>query len=107
LYFLSVSETGKEVRIPVGRINHIAGDQIILKHTEALNERKMYNRTYSRKERFMEIEKDRLHPLPTTRYISKCRKTATVMRNSYVALNSHYYSVPKEYFNKPICTFLF
>ena len=69
----------------------------IMKHTDALNSRKMYNRSYSRKERFIEVEKDRLHTLPTTRFISKSRKTATVMRNSYVSLNNHYYSVPKEY----------
>ena len=69
----------------------------IMKHTDALNSRKMYNRSYSRKERFLEVEKDRLHTLPTTRFISKSRKTATVMRNSYVSLNNHYYSVPKEY----------
>ncbi|WP_456264136.1 Mu transposase domain-containing protein, partial [Bacteroides faecis] len=68
-----------------------------MKHTDALNSRKMYNRSYSRKERFLEVEKDRLHTLPTTRFISKSRKTATVMRNSYVSLNNHYYSVPKEY----------
>lgn len=69
----------------------------IMKHTDALNSRKMYNRNYSRRERFLEVEKDRLHTLPATKFISKSRKTATVMRNSYVSLNNHYYSVPKEY----------
>ena len=69
----------------------------IVKHTDALNSRKMYNRSYSRRERFLEVEKDRLHTLPATRFISKNRKTATVMRNSYVSLNNHYYSVSKEY----------
>ena len=54
----------------------------IMKHTDALNSRKMYNRSYSRKERFLEVEKNRLHNLPTTRFISKSRKMATVMRNS-------------------------
>ena len=66
----------------------------IKKHTDALNSRKMYNRSYSRRERFLEVEKDRLHILPATRFISKNRKTATVMKNSYVSLNNHYYSVP-------------
>ena len=68
-----------------------------VKHTDALNSRKMYNRSHSRRERFLEVEKDRLHTLPATRFISKNRKTATVMRNSYVSLNNHYYSVPEEY----------
>ena len=39
----------------------------IVKHTDALNNRKMYNR----RERFLEVEKDRLHTLPATRFISK------------------------------------
>ena len=43
----------------------------IMKHTDALNSRKMYNRSYSCRERFQEIEKDRLHTLPATRFISK------------------------------------
>ena len=74
----------------------------IMKHTDALNSRKMYNRSYSRKERFLEVEKNRLHNLPTTRFISKSRKMATVMRNSYVSLNNHYYSVPKEYIGNTV-----
>ena len=69
----------------------------IMKHTDALNSLKMYNRSYSRKERFLEVEKNRLHTLSITRFISKSWKTATVMRNSYISLNNHYYSVPKEY----------
>ena len=32
-----------------------------VKHTDALNSRKMYNRSHSRRERFLEVEKDRLH----------------------------------------------
>ncbi|WP_281962151.1 IS21 family transposase [Bacteroides nordii] len=74
----------------------------IMKHTDALNSRKMYNRSYSSKERFLEVEKNRLHNLPTTRFISKSRKMATVMRNSYVSLNNHYYSVPKEYIGNTV-----
>lgn len=35
-----------------------------VKHTDALNSRKMYNRSHSRRERFLEVEKDRLHTLP-------------------------------------------
>lgn len=43
----------------------------IMKHTDALNSRKMYNRNYSRRERFLEVEKDRLHTLPHKIYIKK------------------------------------
>ena len=31
----------------------------IIIHTDALNNRKMYNRSYSRRERFLKVEKDR------------------------------------------------
>ena len=32
----------------------------------------------------------------------KSRKTATVMQNSFVVLNKHNYSVPKEYIGKRV-----
>jgi len=40
--------------------------------------------------------------LPATRFISRNKKTVTVMRNSYVSLNNHYYSVPKEYIGNTV-----
>ena len=74
---------------------------------DALNSRKMYNRSYSRRVRFLEVEKDRLHTLPATRFISKNRKTTTVMRNSYVSLNNHYYSVPKAYISNSTVSLIY
>lgn len=74
----------------------------IWNHLETLNNRKMYNRNYSRRERFLEIEKDKLHPLPPIKYIGKLRKSVTVRPNSYVVLHNHEYSVPKDFIGKTV-----
>ena len=36
------------------------------------------------------------------RYQMKSRKTVTVLKNSYVVLNRHHYSVPDEYIGKRV-----
>lgn len=69
---------------------------------EKFNNRRMSGRGQSRRELFDDTEKDILRPLPETRYQMKERKTATVMRNSYVMLPKHHYSVPREYAGKRV-----
>ncbi|MDU1891332.1 MAG: IS21 family transposase [Dysgonomonas sp.] len=69
---------------------------------EKFNSKQMSNRKESRKELFEEIEKDYLRSLPTVRYQMKQRKSVTVMRNSYVTLGKHHYSVPMEYIGKRV-----
>lgn len=69
---------------------------------EKFNGRPMSGRKQSRRGLFEETEKDFLRPLPVTRYQMKSRKTVTVMRNSYVTLNRHHYSAPKEYVGKRV-----
>ena len=66
------------------------------------NDRRLSGRKESRRELFEETEKDFLQPLPAMRYQMKSRKTATVMQNSFVVLNKHNYSVPKEYIGKRV-----
>ena len=61
------------------------------------NEKVMAGREVSRKEMFLQGEKDYLRPLPVKRYVMKERKLMTVGKNSYVSLFKHNYSVPKEY----------
>ena len=61
------------------------------------NEKVMAGREVSRKEMFLQGEKDYLRPLPVKRYVVKERKLMTVGKNSYVSLSKHHYSVPKEY----------
>lgn len=66
------------------------------------NDRKMSGRDHSRRELFEEVEKDYLQPLPALRYQMKSRKSVTVLKNSYVVLNKHHYSVPAEYIGKRV-----
>ncbi len=77
-------------------------NEAIRKSLEAFNDRRMSGRKESRRELFEDVERDYLRPLPTVRYQMKSRKTVTVMKNSYVMLNRHHYSVPKEYIGKRV-----
>lgn len=74
----------------------------ILKSLEAFNGRKLTGRRQSRYELFKDIEADYLQQLPAVRYQMKARKSVTVLRNSYVTLNKHHYSMPKEYIGKRV-----
>ena len=69
---------------------------------DAFNDRRMSGRKESRRELFEEVEKEYLQPLPAVHFQMKARKTVTVMKNSYVMLNKHHYSVPKEYIGKRV-----
>ena len=66
----------------------------------AFNDRKLTKRHESRRQLFDSIEKEYLRPLPSARYQMKERTVATVMRNSYVTLHKHHYSVPTSYIGK-------
>lgn len=68
----------------------------------AFNDRRLSGRKESRRELFEDTEKGFLRPLPSMRYQMKSRKAATVMQNSFVVLNKHNYSVPKEYIGKRV-----
>lgn len=74
----------------------------IRKALEAFNDKKMSDRPYSRRERFLEVEKECLRPLPAKRYPMKKRKVLTVRRNSYFTLFQHNYSVPTKYIGKRV-----
>ena len=69
---------------------------------EAFNDRKLTGRKQSRRELFEDLEASCLQPLPAIRFQMLARKSVTVMRNSYVTLNKHHYSVPKEYIGKRV-----
>jgi transposase/putative transposon-encoded protein len=74
----------------------------IIQSLEQFNDRKLTGRSQSRRGLFEDVEKDYLRSLPAVRYQMKERKSVTVMRNSYVTLNKHHYSVPKEYIGKRV-----
>ena len=74
----------------------------ISEQMELFNAAKMSSRAESRKALFDEVERDYLRPLPVKRFMMKTRKIVTVMRNSYVTLFRHHYSVPVQYIGKTV-----
>lgn len=73
---------------------------VIRASLEKFNTGRMASREHFRRELFEQSEADYLHPLPAMRYQMKERRTAMVMRHSYVTLVKHHYGVPKEYIGK-------
>lgn len=69
---------------------------------DKFNDRRMASRKHSRRQLFEQMEAGYLRPLPAIGYQMKEQKTVTVMRNSYVTLLKHHYSVPKEYIDKRV-----
>jgi transposase len=59
---------------------------------------------YSRRQRFEEMEKVLLQPLPEKRFELRCCKFITVMLNGHVSLHvdKHYYSVPYSFIGKKV-----
>ena len=77
-------------------------NEAIRQSIDTFNRRKMAGRHQSRLELFEQVEKDYLHPLPAQHYQMRERKSVTVMRNSYITLFKHHYSVPQEYIGKRV-----
>lgn len=79
-------------------------NKAIWKELEAHNNKKLSGRPNSRKQLFIEDEKDKLSPLPQERYEIKQLSFATVMQNGHVMLgkDKHYYSVPYQYIRKKV-----
>lgn len=77
-------------------------NEAMRKAIDEFNARRMAGRKQSRADLFHNVERDCLRPLPSVRYQMKERRSATVMRNSYVSLNKHHYSVPTEYVGRRV-----
>ncbi|MCC6599954.1 MAG: IS21 family transposase [Crocinitomicaceae bacterium] len=73
-------------------------------YLKEVNAENMKGRNYSREQKFMEMEKDILQPLPQLRYEFKRRTVVTVIKNGHVCLNEdkHYYSVPFKFIGKKV-----
>jgi hypothetical protein len=71
---------------------------------EALNNRLLTGRDYSRRQQFEEIERTALKPLPHYTYQFKHQYICTVMKNGHVRLaaDKHYYSVPYQLIGKKV-----
>lgn len=66
------------------------------------NQKLMAGRTISRKDMFLQGEKDFLRPLPEKPFVIRERKLMTVGKNCYVSLFKHHYSVPREHVGKRV-----
>jgi transposase len=101
------------VKISYGRVFKNLGDDIVPLTT--LNERikillEQHNNTllsgrdFSRRQRFEEIEKEELQPLPALQYELRKQVHVTVLKTGYVMLSAdkHYYSVPFTYIGKKV-----
>ena len=64
------------------------------------NDRKLSRRHESRKQLYEIMELPYMRELPSVRFQLRERTVATVMKNSYVTLNKHHYSVPTKYIGK-------
>lgn len=79
-------------------------NQAVWSSLEDHNNQLMTGRDYSRRQKFEEIEKNTLLPLPMFRYEFKKQSYATVMKNWHVCLSAdkHYYSVPFAFIGKKV-----
>ena len=76
----------------------------IIEALEINNQAPFKGRNYSRRQRFEELEKGALQPLPAYRYEFRQQAIVTVMKNGHVCLgvDKHYYSVPYRYIGKKV-----
>lgn len=73
-------------------------------HLEAFNHKLMQRENYSRYQRFLDIEKPALKPLPDTPFMIKHRSKRTISFNYHFKLqeDGHQYSVPSKYIGKKL-----
>lgn len=76
----------------------------ILIALEEHNNQEISGRNYSRRQKFEELERGALVPLPTLRYEFKKQFYATVLRHGHVSLSAdkHFYSVPYQFIGKKV-----
>ena len=79
-------------------------NKAIWEELELLNNRKLKNRSFSRRELFEDVEQNLLQPLPQERYQIKEFAWVTVMKTGHVCLqkDKHYYSVPYQFISRKV-----
>jgi|ERR1700757_1266454 len=79
-------------------------NRAILLALDEHNNQLVTGKDFSRRQRFEEIERGALLPLPLIRYELKKQQLVTVLRNGHVSLgeDKHYYSVPYEFIGKKV-----
>lgn len=77
-------------------------NQTILDLLEEHNHRRFQKEPVSRRQKFEQVEREKLMPLAQDRYEMKNFKHATIMKNSHIHLSEdkHYYSVPYRYIGR-------
>jgi transposase len=71
---------------------------------EEHNNQEISGRNYSRRQKFEELERAALVPLPALRYEFKKQFYATVLRHGHISLSAdkHFYSVPYQFIGKKV-----
>ncbi|MEK6616678.1 MAG: IS21 family transposase, partial [Bacteroidota bacterium] len=71
---------------------------------EEHNNQEISGRNYSRRQKFEELERVTLVPLPALRYEFKKQFSATVLRHGHISLSAdkHFYSVPYSFIGKKV-----
>jgi transposase len=79
-------------------------NRALFEKTMEHNQTRMQRMDYSRQERFLADEKEKLRPLPQTTFEKKYYKELTVENNCciYLARDKHYYSVPYIYIGEKV-----
>ena len=81
----------------LGDLNRAIREQLDL-----LNNKLLTNRSYSRRQLFVEEEKLKLESLPKERFQRKTYRESKVNKDAHlwIGLDKHYYSVPYSYVGK-------
>jgi len=74
----------------------------LLELLNKLNDRKMKDKEYSRREFFDQNEQQSLSPLPSSQFSLKYTKMCKVGGNYHVYVSTHQYSIPYEYVNQKV-----
>ncbi len=92
-------QLSKQQFFSLGQLN-----EAISKLLEQYNDYKFQNRDTSRRQQFIDIEKQELQPLPPQPYIIRHYKRGKVQKISHVFLSDEksYYSVPYQYIGKQV-----
>lgn len=69
---------------------------------DRFNGQKMDKRAHSRRQLSEDVEWELLRPLPAQRFRLSERVSLTVLKNGYVTLNRHHYSMPRQYVGKRV-----
>lgn len=77
-------------------------NEAIAEQLTAHNDKHFQRHAISRRQLFEQEEKSTLRPLPADRYQIKQSKEVSVMKNGYIQLHKHYYSIPFRFIGRRV-----